>query len=154
MPMRTEHDTPTDGEFLHEINYFAGLNYAFDLVELHNWCLVSPGLTDLLRLLESDTRFVPLGSSGQGTQLFVPDKVLFIWWTRLTLNLSRSRTFRLTSVQLCLQMNSLLKDASWPFLPKEIINYGMRYGFVAQGRMMRFQRPAIFYAYLSCRLYL
>ena len=134
MPMRTEHDTPTDAEFLHEINYFAGLNYAFDLVELHNWCPVSPGLTDLLRHLESDTRFVPLGSSGQGTQLFVPDKALFIWWTRLTLNLTRSRTFRLTSVQLCLQMNSLLKDASWPFLPKEIINYGMHYGFVAQGR--------------------
>ena len=118
----------TDG-IANELDTFASWPRAFTFQELADFADSDIDREMLQRALLSDRRFIPLGREQSNDDRFVPRRVLFGWFARLSWRLARARQARLNERQLATAMNSLRAAGRWDVPPPEIIEFGRRFGF-------------------------
>jgi hypothetical protein len=83
------------------------------------------------RLLK-DTRFIRIKGKSSDEDLFLPERTLFLWFSRLTLRHARVSCDKptITRTQYLNLVNSLRSDDGWEKIPSEILSLGEHYGFI------------------------
>lgn len=85
----------------------------------------------LLKIMVNDDRFIKVKDEVKNETVFISKKSLLNWFSFLNFDLSQARVHRLSSQKIILLLNSIRDSGKWFKLPKEIVNFGKKYGLVA-----------------------
>ena len=83
--------------------------------------------------ISQDPRLLCVNSLRSDEPLFIPDASLFRWLTQLNLRLAKDSVTRLSKREFMGELNLLREEGSWLSLPREILDFGKRYGFIGVG---------------------
>ena len=112
------------------LNTFAEYPRAFTFEELSDFTDSDINREELRHSLITDSRFIWLGQGASNEGHFIPERTLFLWFSRLSVRLAKAKQTRLSEHQVAMLMNSLRVDGRWDVPPLETIQFGRHLGFI------------------------
>ena len=113
------------------LDTFAAWNRCFTIREVSEWASDPVDGEQLRHSFRRDARFVHISQPGWGPDCFLPEREMFRWWAGFNLRLATIKQSRLTERQLTTAINSLRPEGIWFAPPRDILDYGRRFGLVA-----------------------
>lgn len=79
-----------------------------------------------------DSEFIALLNGDLQKKYFISKKTLIKWYLRLSLRLSKEKTFRLNQNQLTALFSFLFVDDRFKYPPSQLVAFGKHYGFIEE----------------------
>lgn len=136
-----------EGEIIkNELSFFSDCPRVFTLEEVANRIDIPINPESIRNHLSSNKRFLCIRENLRSKNLFISKRAVLWWYIYLNIHLGKLRHARISKHEFLFLTRSLSVSNYWDRPPKEIVDYGERFGFI--GRSESFHEYVFPLAYL------